>query len=360
MSQLSRRQFVRLGLSAPLVASGIATGFSRSAVADLGKELRIATWGGSWKDSIDANVGKGIAGQGVKVEYILGNPPDNLARLIAAQRQGQIPFDVMEGFPHITREMADAGLIQALDYDKMPNAKAAPSWARSQHEVVSLFTQDGVIYNTQKFAEAGISPPKTYADLADPKLAGKVAFPDIGNAQHWNAIVGMAYESGGNEADLSGAVAMLAKIKPAYYFSASTELANRFGSGDIWAAAWHAGWAVRLRRSNVPLAVAYTPFGQKKGALWAVPVYIISKTPNQAAAEAFVDALMSPEVQFTHGKQTGSVPVDSSARKRLAEDALSAELLMLGDKEMEQAYQIDWSRLNLAAWRETWSRQVKR
>ena len=359
MSKFTRRHFVQMGLGVPLVAAGVG-GFARSSAAQLGKELRVATWGGSWKDSIDANIGKAIADKGVKIDYTLGNPTDNLARLIAAQRQGQVPFDVMEGFPHITGEMAEAGLIQALDYDKMPNAKATPEWARFKHEIVSLYTQDGIIYNTEKFKEAGIPVPTTYADLANPKLAGKVAFPDISNAQHWNGIVGMAYESGGSEAKLDGAVEMLAKIKPAYYFSASTELANRFGSGDVWAAAWHAGWAVRLRRSNVPLSVAYTPFGQKKGALWPVPVYIISKTPNQAAAEAFVDNLMSPAGQLSHGKQTGSVPVDSAARKAIGEDAISAELLMLGDKEMENAHQIDWSKLNVKAWQETWARQVKR
>lgn len=360
MSKLTRRDFTRLGLAAPFLAAGISAGMGRVLADELGSELRVGTWGGSWRDSIDENIGSSLTDRGVSIEYILGNPEDNLARLIAAQRQGAIPFDVMEGFPHITGPMAEAGLIQPLNYDRMPQAQAAPEWARSDHEVISVVTQDGVVYNTERFQEAGIEPPTTYRDLTNPALRGRVAFPDIGNAQHWNAVVGMALESGGSEADLSGAVTMINEIAPSYFFSASTELATRFGSGDIWAAPWHAGWAARLRRSDVPVAVGYTPFGEKRGALWPVPIYIIADTPNQAAAEAFIDVLMSPEAQFTHGLAAGSVPADSEARARLAQDALSAELLMLSDDDMQNAYQIDWANLDIDAWRETWSRDIQR
>lgn len=360
MPKLTRREFTRLGLVAPLVAAGSSLPTGNLLAQALGKELRVATWGGSWKDSIDNNVAKALKEQGVKMEYTLGNPEDNLAKLIAATRQGSVPFDVMEGFPYITGPMAKAGLITKLDYDKMPNAKAAPAWARAEYEVVSVVTQDGVVYNADKFKEAGIAPPTTYKDLANPKLKGKVAFPDIGNAQHWNAVVGMAYESGGNESNLSGAVAMVNEIAPNYFFSASTELATRFGSGDIWAAAWHAGWASRLRRSNVPVAVGYTPFGTKRGALWQVPAYIIAKNANPEASLAFVDQIMSPEVQYAHGKATGSVPVDGKARAELEKDPLSAELLMLSDAQMQNCYQIDWSKLDIKAWQATWARDIKR
>ncbi|MGF7159896.1 putative spermidine/putrescine transport system substrate-binding protein [Rhodoligotrophos appendicifer] len=360
MLKFTRREFTRLGLAAPLAAVASSLPLAQLLAQGLGSELRVATWGGSWRDSIDTNVCKGLKDQGLKIEYTLGNPEDNLAKLIAATRQGAIPFDVMEGFPYITGPMSEGGLINELDYDKMPNAKAAPDWVRGKYEVVSVVTQDGVVYNTEKFKEAGIAPPTTYKDLANPKLKGKVAFPDIGNAQHWNAIVGMAYESGGGESNLSGAVSMVNEISPAYFFSASTDLATRFGSGDIWAAAWHAGWAARLRRSNVPVSVGYTPFGEKRGALWPVPCYIVAKTTNLAGAEAFVNQLMSPEVQFTHGKATGSVPVDGKARTELAADPLSAELLMLSDRQMQNCYQIDWSKLDIKAWQSTWARDIKR
>ena len=33
---------------------------------------------------------------------------------------------------------------------------------------------------------------------------------------------------------------------------------------------------------------------------------------------------------------------------------------MLSDEQMENCYQIDWTKLDVKAWRETWSREIKR
>lgn len=47
MSKFTRRHFVQLGLGAPLIAAGVA-GFARNSAAQMGKELRVATWGGNF------------------------------------------------------------------------------------------------------------------------------------------------------------------------------------------------------------------------------------------------------------------------------------------------------------------------
>lgn len=354
MTTLTRRTLVATGLAAPAILS---FGGGPSLAQDT-KSLRVATWGGSWRDSIDKNVVDKV--RDLKVEYALGNPDDNLAKLIAARRQNQTPFDVMEGFPQLTGPMAKAGLLQKMDYAAMPHARALPKWATQDYQIIGLSTQDGIIYNADKFKEAGIAPPVRYGDLANPKLKGRLAFPDIANAQHWNAVVGLAYENGGDEGNMEPAAKAVTEMAPGYFFSASTELATKFGAGDVWAAPWHSGWAVRLRRNNVPVAVAYTRFGDRTGALWPVPQYIVSGTPSMQNAEAFLDAMMSPAGQFDHGKATGSVPTNGDARTKLAEDALSKELLFLDDARMDKAFQIDWAKLDDKKWRETWTRQVRR
>src|SRR5262249_39053019 len=142
-----------------------------------------------------------------------------------------------------------AGFFAPIDYDRLPNAKAAPSWARESHAITALFTSDGILYNVEKFKAAGLGPPARYSDLADPKLKGHVAFPDPGHANHWNAVVALARESGGDETNMKGAIDRLKEIAPSYFFHSSTELAARMTTGDIWAAALHGGWAIRLRRS---------------------------------------------------------------------------------------------------------------
>jgi putative spermidine/putrescine transport system substrate-binding protein len=292
----------------------------------------------------------------MKVEYTLGNPDDNLAKLIAARRQGQSAFDVMEGHPYFVAQMSRAGLIEKLDFDKMPNVKAAPKWAVGDHHTYAVTVEDGIVYNATKLKEAGVEPPTRYTDLANPKLRGHVAFPDISNAQHWNAVVGLAYENGGSETNLEPAVKAINDIAPSYFFAASTELATRMGAGDIWAVPWHSGWAVRLRRTGVPVAVSYTKFGDKKGALWPVPQFIIKGAQNMAGAQAFIDTMFAVDAQFEYGKATGSVPSVAAARAKLANDPDVKGLLFVGDAEMDGAFQIDWTKLDEKKWRETWAR----
>jgi len=357
MIHASRRSFLRT--SALLGLGAVLTRLDASAAATPGP-FRVATWGGSWKDSIAKNITAEAALQGVTTEYVLGNPDDNLAKLIAARRVGQVPFDVMECDPDQTPLLNKSGLFVALDYAKLPDAQQVPGWARGTFLASTLATEDGIVYNTEKFRAAGIAPPKRYSDLKDNRLAGKVAFPDISNPQHWNAVVGLAMEGGGSEADMAPAIKLVNDIKPAYFFAASTDLATRFGSGDIWAAAWHVGWAVRLKRSGVPVAMAYTPFGSKVGALYVISIGMIKGTSHSADAYAFINEYLAPAAQAAHGTATGCLPLVSSARAKLAENPINSSLMLLSDAQVNNMFQIDWEKLDIPKWREEWNRGIKR
>lgn len=358
MANLSRRGVLKAGL-----ATGIGTAMTQLGTADPARAantLRIATWGGSWRDSVAKNIADHAKLDGAAAEYVLGNPDDNLAKLIAAHRGGQIPFDVMECDPDQVPLLNKSGLFTALDYAKLPHAKGIPEWGRSKFLVSTLATQDGIVYNAEKFKSAGLAPPKSYLDLKDKRLAGKVAFPDISNPQHWNAVVGLAIEGGGSESNLTPAIKLVNQIKPAYFFSASTELATRFGSGDIWAAAWHVGWAVRIKRSGVPVAMAYPNFGSKIGALYVISIGIIQGTSASAPAYGFIDEYLAPKAQAAHGIATGCLPLVSSAREELAKNPINQELMILGDAQVNNMFQIDWQKIDIKKWREEWNRGISR
>jgi len=60
-----------------------------------GVTLRVATFGGPWRDDLAKNLSPKIEALGGKVEFVIGSPQDNLAKLIAA-RGREAPFDVIE------------------------------------------------------------------------------------------------------------------------------------------------------------------------------------------------------------------------------------------------------------------------
>jgi len=266
----------------------------------------------------------------------------------------------MEAAPELVSSLAEAKLIEKLDVSAIPNARQLLPFARAEYYVITLATLDGVVFNTAKFEEAGVSPPKHYRDLINPKLAGRVAFPDINHTQHWNAVVGLAYEAGGDETSLIKAIPLVNDIKPAYFYATSTDLATKFSSGEIWAAPWHAGFVVRLKRTGLPVAIGYTQFGNKYAALWPVLHHIISGSTNTKLAEAFLDTYLSPEAQFDHSKFTGSLPMNPDARQRLSTDPENKNVLMFSDQELNNAFLINFSKIDLPKWREAWNRDIKR
>ncbi len=201
-------------------------------------------------------------------------------------------------------------------------------------------------------------PPTRYHDLNAPALQGRVAFPDVSNTLHWNAVFGLAYEDGKSESDMSTVIAQVKAMKPAYYFSSSVDLALKFGSGEIWAAPWQTGWALRLKRSGVPTAIGWTTFGKHRGAMLFTAVAAARGTPNAAGAFAFINAYLSPEGQLNFCKATGVVPVHPAARRKMAEDPELAGMMLLDDAVIENTFKVDWSRFDLKGWREHWTREI--
>lgn len=321
------------------------------------KVVRIGTYGGSWRDAIEKNVAPKLAGW--KTEYVLGNPSENLARLIAARRRAP-PFDGMESAPEYVEGMVKAQMVLKLDPGRITQYKALPSYARTDHYIVNCVLQEGIIYNVTKFEENGIKPPVQYSDLANEKLAGRVAFPDITHSSHLGAVTGLAYDGGGNEATLTKAIPLINQIRPAYFYASSTEMASKFGSGEIWAAPWHSGFAVRLRRAGLPVALAHPKIGNHLGSLWFNLYHVVAGAASVDAAYDFLNAYLDPEVQYNVTKATGTIPVEPTARAKLQQEQDGNKTFLLSDSEMANMFHVDHSKIDMPAWQQAWNQTVRR
>lgn len=351
----SRRTFLKgaAAAAAALTANRAMPSFAADGA------LRLATYGGSWRDAIAKDIAPALEKDGIKLDYILGNPDDNLAKLIAAKRQRQSPFELFESSPLFYKEAIQANLYDKIDYSKV-SAQNIPSWAREDYQMTPIWAPEGIVYNADKFKELGISPFEHYGQLADPKLRGHVAFPDPSHVHHWAAVVGLAMENGGSEADMSKAIAAVNALQPNYFYTSSVELGSKFTSGEIWAAPWGAGWAVRLKRGGAPIAVSYPKFGTKVGSLWPCPISIIKDSPNRAHAERYLAEWLKEEGPSAFSIATGAVPVASSARLKMRQDAITSSMLRLSDNDIDNGFRVNWSDFDTKKWREAWNREIKR
>jgi putative spermidine/putrescine transport system substrate-binding protein len=326
-----------------------------------GVTLRVATWGGGNRDFVRDKVGVELEKRGAKVEYVAGSPAENLAKLIAA-RGRPAPFDVVEMIDSVVPDFVEGGFLQKIDLANVPNTKTLKAFQYDDLKVANWVTEEGVVYHVEKFKELGVPAPVKYSDLLNPKLRGKVIFPDVGTGGWVHAIVGMSVAFGGSEANIDPGLTAIKDLRPRSYFSGSGETEyTEFKNGDIWAAPMHAGWAIQMHKRGIThVKSAHLQMGQKRGMVKTGYWGVIKGTPAARAAEYFINTYISTDAQEYMTKNRGLVAVNAEAQKRLLSDPLLAEMLLLKPEEIANVYIIDFSKVRLPDWTDKWNRMIAR
>ena len=322
-----------------------------------GVTIRVATWGGSWRDRMQELIGAEFERRGGKVEYVIGNALENFNKLIAARGQ-KPPFDVMEFQSDLWKPLLDAGFLAPLPFERLPNTSSHTPQQRDDVTVGTWTLEEGIVYNADKFKELGLPRPQKYSDLFNEKLKGRVAWPDISYGPY--AIIGLATENGGDELNIDPGLKRLQEAGIGYYYKSSVELSTKFASGDVWAAPWHAGWAVRVKRTNVPLAMSFPAVKDRRGIIASGMVGIVKGNEVQKAAEFWVNRYLSPEVQEKLGRANGIAPINVSALAALRGDPFLSELMLLSPEDIGKAYTINWAKIDLSQIIDKWNRAMAR
>jgi putative spermidine/putrescine transport system substrate-binding protein len=326
-----------------------------------GVTLRVATWGGGNRDFVHEKVGTELEKRGAKVEYVAGSPPENLAKLIAA-RGRPAPFDVVEMIDSVAPDFVEGGFLQKIELANVPNTKLLKAFQFDDYKVANWVTQEGIVYNAVKFKELGIPAPTKYTDILNPKLRGKVVFPDVGTGGWVHAIVGMSVASGGSEANIDPGLSAIKDLRPRSFFSGSGETEyTEFKTGDIWAAPMHAGWAIQMQKRGITtVKSSHLQMGQKRGMVKTGYWGVIKGTPAARAAEFFINTYVSADVQEYMTKNRGLVAVNAEAQKRLLGDPLLAEMLLLKPEDIANVYVVDFTKVRLPDWTDRWNRMIAR
>jgi putative spermidine/putrescine transport system substrate-binding protein len=349
----------------PLIASLAAAALAIASIASTavagqfdGVTVRIGTFGGKWRDVVDAYVAKEFEKEGGKIEYVLGQPANNMAKLIAARGQ-EPPFDILETMDNFLPQLTAGNFVDTIDLSKVPNTAQLDRSMFDTGKVMIWITEEGVIYNKAKFAEAGLPPPKRYGDLADPKLKGKVSLPDITAGGAIPAIVGMSYEAGGSEVDIGPGIELVKKIAPASFWSSSSNLQTQLANGDVWAAAAQAGNVQRLK-GKVDLAIVFPPITQgRSGVLKQGYLVKIKGARNAKALEWIMDRFLSEPMQIAVLTEGGQVPVHKGALAKLQSNP-DYSFMRLSLEDFAKMYSVDFSKVNEAAYVQRWNRSISR
>ena len=351
-------KFNRTLLSAAIISLGVSFASVSQAGEFDGVTLKVATWGGSWKENIITKIAPKFEALGGTLEFVTGSPASNLAKLIAGR--GKAPFDVMEVMDSQEQEFfVTNDFIQKIDYKNMSNVAHLQEGQYNDWRIASWHTQESICFNRDKFAELGIPSPTTYADLINPKLAGRVSIPDITSGGGMANFGGIAHAAGGDETNIKPGLDLIKQLNALKFWSRGGEVVTQFQSGDVYASIVHAGWCVRARNAGVNVATVHPVIGEK-----AVGVHkygwlaIMKSSENVKAANWFLNEYNDADFQLEYARKSGVVPVNALALKALSSDPVSAEMLQLNPADIARQLRVDYSKVDKSVWMDQWNRSV--
>ncbi|MCT4618427.1 MAG: ABC transporter substrate-binding protein [Marinisporobacter sp.] len=314
-------------------------------------QLVISTWGYN-EDKLWENVFKPFEeAHNVKIVLETGNNSERLTKLRTNPSNNVDIIYLAEAF---AQEGAKEGLFEKIDYSKIPNAKKINE--KAQYLVEQGY---GPAYTLNRAAIA-YDPTKvdfeikSWKDLWNPALKGKVSIPEI-STTFGPAAMYLASNKGGVDITTDNgetAFKELEALKPNLVktYTKSSDLANMFANGEI-AVAVAADFAFGRIKDGSKDAVFVDP---EEGAyLNFNTINIVKNSKNKDLALQFIDYALSQEVQTKTAKALGESPVNVDVA--LSEE--EAKNLTYGDK-VEKGNIVEYTFVNSIKnqWVDTWNR----
>ncbi|MER1939698.1 ABC transporter substrate-binding protein [Castellaniella sp. FW104-16D08] len=289
------------------------------------------------------------------VVYVPGNSTDTLAKLVAQKSNPQFDVVLIDDGPmqqaqqfQLCAPLADAPVYK----DLYPLANIGKS--ASALGVVAT----GLFYSTEAFAKAGWDAPTSWHDLEDPKFKQKVVIPPVSNGYGLHTLIKFAELNGGGVKDIDpGFKAITEKVAPNVlaWEPSPGKMSELFQNGSGVIGVWGSGRVYALEATGFPVKFVYP----KEGAVALfTAVCPVARPDAKPEAQAFVQFLLSPEVQAILAETQAWGPVNS--KTKLSPEVAAA--VPYGPEQIKKLESVDYAVVNAerAKWTNRWNRTVER
>jgi putative spermidine/putrescine transport system substrate-binding protein len=295
---------------------------------------------------------------GIKVKLVVGTALSNYSKVVASRNNPEIDVYWSNELTHAAGKQQ--GLYDKLDSRVVTNLVDVfkTSIDPDGIGVGSHVQVTGFQYNAQKFKEAGLPPPSSWNDLADPRLKGKVALYNFSVAYSQDLIVLLTKVAGGTEKDIRPGIEKVKALKEsgnlAMFATSPAELDNMLIQGQAWVTVNGGPRAYILKDRGAPIDFAVPKEG---GGFFTNYFDVVKNAPHPKAAQLLVNYLISPEVQLVIARDVVAAPVN---RKVAVPDNLKDRIPM-GEEQLGKLIRIDRVEMNkqLDNWAELWNREVE-
>ena len=303
---------------------GLAALGARQAAA--AEQVVVATWGGDYANLLHINIEKPLLEpKGIKVIQDVGDEPPRLAKLFATRHLPRGSVDVACFEAPTAYLAASAGLLEPLDETKIPNLKHVTKGLGTSTFAPNIYSPQVIIYDPEKIT----TPPKSFADLLDPKYKGKVGFPD-GNFFYAMMAANLYAGSGPDDFDKGKPVIEKLNGNELRLYPSTDSIAQAFKSGEIEIGLMWLARVVMWQNAGIKVQGAFPAEGAM---LYVTGMCIPKNAPDKTAAYAYIDGALAPQAQQGFAQRMGYLPtIDDAAlppalAKRLALPAPAPKLV---------------------------------
>ena len=321
-----------------------------------GKDPLFVAWNGGSREQTmkEKIIPRFEAMHPVSVQYVAAVSSKTLARLQAQKANPDLDVVIMDDGP--IYQASEANLC-AEDTPRQGPALFDVAAMRGAHAVGIGVVATGIEYNTAVFAKRGWPAPTSWKDLEDPKYKGQLGLLSISNTFGLHTLLMMSRVNGGTFQDVEpGFKALAERVVPNVqaFVESSGNMSAAFQSGEIAIAVHSDGRTVALAGQGFPVAFV----APREGAVaTVVGACAVRKKQRSPYANAFIEYLLTPEVQKILAEDEGLAPVNRQTR--LSPEA--ARTVLNGEEAMKSLVVPDWEQLNKVrpAWTRRWLREVE-
>lgn len=286
------------------MAGGFLASTAMPAFSQAKGRIVVGTWGGDYQNLQQAHIADAVLkDSGIQVIFDPANDTVRKAKLLAERRLPRGTMDIACMTRQGSNELFTQGAVEELDETKIPNLSKVLPFIRTKYSVPHIYTGRVILYNPDQVSPA----PTSYADLWDPKYAGKVGVIDI---QYQTTIESAAMISGGGPSNYEPGKAKLMELKEqgVKVFATNEAMAQALKTGEIvMCIMWNArGYMWQKAGINIEIAIP------KEGiALYLSDMCVPKNAPNKEAAYAYLNAMLEEQPQVAFAENMGYAPTNS-------------------------------------------------
>ncbi len=329
--------------------AALALGAPAIARAQDNKRIVIGTWGGDYSRLLTKNIDAPLlVPKSWDCVHAEENADPRKAKMMAEKSLRRGTTDVQGLSANDMFDVNEQGLVEQLDYSKMPNAKNLIPSMKYAYGIGHIYSGKVVLYNPDMMAA-----PTGFADTLDPKHGNKLGIIDI---QRQYNMVAAALASGGSVSDFEpGKERLIACRKAgARIYPSNEAFAQALKTGEIACGIMWKARAVQWQNAGIKVETV----APKEGVPMYVSGFVMQKNaPNKEGAYAWLNAMMAPSAQE-------GFAVDMGYNATVTDAKVPADVLKrigFTDEEKKRLVDLDYAYMakNDSAFQDWWNKSFK-